>query len=63
MHRLLLLLVATGATTILSSCATEQKPVAQTQAFGEPASTIPWNQPQKWEGGAGGFGAMRGGEE
>lgn len=56
-------LLIAGAAALFSSCASQEKPVAQTPAFGEPTSTIPWNQPQKWEGGGAGFNAMRGGEE
>jgi hypothetical protein len=55
---LLFIALASG----LTSCATKEQPVAQTPAFGEPVSTIPWNQPQKWEGGGAGFNALRGGE-
>jgi len=62
--RNVLILLLASVTFGVSACKTPPEPeVAQTPAFGEPASTIPWNQPQRWEGGAGGLGAMRGNEE
>ena len=63
MRRLLVLLVLGGSVSLLTSCKTEEPSVQQTPAFGGPVSTIPWNQPQRWEGGAGGFNALRGNEE
>ena len=59
LRRIVLSLVSIGIGLSLVSCKTEEPPVAQTPAFGGPVSTIPWNQPQHWEGGAGGFSALQ----
>jgi len=62
--RIAQILVLAGSIAAFSSCAsTETPPAQQTPAFGEPVSTIPWNQPQRWEGNAGGLNAIRGNEE
>lgn len=62
--RLSQLALLLGSMVLFSSCAnTETPPRQQTPAFGEPVSTIPWNQPQRWEGNAGGLNAIRGNEE
>lgn len=64
MSRPIALLVIVGCVaSFFSSCANQEKPVQQTSAFGEPMSTIPWNQPQKWEGGGAGLNALRSGED
>ena len=64
MARLITLFFVVGCVvSLLSSCANQEKPVQQTPAFGGPVSTIPWNQPQKWEGGGAGFNALRNGED
>ena len=62
-RRIVLSLVLIGIVTGFVSCKTQEPPEAQTPAFGGPVSTIPWNQPQRWEGGGGAFSAMRGNEE
>jgi len=53
-----------GIVGLFAGCsAPPERAVTQTPAFGEPVSTIPWNQPQKWEGGGAGLNALRNGEE
>jgi outer membrane biogenesis lipoprotein LolB len=39
-----------GTGLLLMGCASDaSKDAAQTPRFGEPQSTIPWNQPTDWE--------------
>ncbi len=58
-----LLLITAAASGLCSCSAVPAKSPQQTPAFGEPVSTIPWNQPQRWEGGGAGFNALRNGED
>ena len=60
---LALQLLGLCAVGFLVSCATKEPEPAPTPAFGESASTIPWNQPQRWEGGGGAFNALRNGDD
>lgn len=62
-RQIALWLLVSASAALFNSCVSQEKPVGLTPAFGEPISTIPWNQPQRWEGGAGGFNALRGNEE
>ncbi len=45
------LLVLSGLGLLLAGCQIdpETQKEAQTPQFGQPQSTIPWNQPQNWE--------------
>jgi hypothetical protein len=45
------LLVLAGLVLVLAGCQIdpESQKEAQTPLFGQPQSTIPWNQPQGWE--------------
>lgn len=63
MFRSAILLLAGVGACFLASCKTQDSPQEVTPAFGGPVSTIPWNQPQRWEGGAGALGALRGNED
>ena len=40
-----------GLVLVLAGCQIDQEAAKETQApqFGQPQSTIPWNQPQGWE--------------
>ena len=46
-----ILLVLSGLAVLLMGCQIdpESQKEAQTPQFGQPQSTIPWNQPQGWE--------------
>jgi hypothetical protein len=49
-----------GMAVCLMGCASEEsKQTTQQPKFGQPVSTIPWNQPQDWEN-AGQLGSMPG---
>jgi len=49
-----------GTASCFAGCATdESKQAAQQPKFGRPVSTIPWNQPERWEQ-AGQLGSMPG---
>lgn len=55
------LLVLSGLGLLLAGCQIdpEAQKEAQTPKFGQPESTIPWNQPQNWEN-SGQLGAIPG---
>lgn len=44
---------------MLAGCAADQPKQTQAPQFGQPTSTIPWNQPETWEK-AGQLGAIPG---
>jgi len=45
-------ILALGAAFFLNGCAADDsKETAQTPRFGQPVSSIPWNQPTDWEKG------------
>jgi outer membrane biogenesis lipoprotein LolB len=55
------LLLLSGLGFLLAGCQVdpESQKEAQTPQFGQPQSTIPWNQPQNWEN-SGQLGAIPG---
>lgn len=56
-----MLLLMSGLVMLLAGCQIdpESQKEAQTPKFGQPESTIPWNQPQTWEN-SGQLGAIPG---
>jgi outer membrane biogenesis lipoprotein LolB len=46
-----MLLVLSGLAVLLMGCQVDPETQKETQTpqFGQPQSTIPWNQPQSWE--------------